>query len=153
MDRRLSGLARLFGFRYTRYADDLTFSWRPSPDAPEGTHPKAPVGSFLKGVGQILRAEGFAMHPAKTEVLRRGSRQEVTGLVINEAPVGVAEARVPRDVRRRLKAAIHNREAGKVREGESLAQLQGMAAFLYMTDPVKGRAYLDRLAKLAAREA
>lgn len=153
LDRRLSGLARLFGFRYTRYADDLTFSWRPRADSPEGTHPKAPVGSFLKGVGQILRAEGFAMHPAKTEVLRRGSRQEVTGLVINEAPVGVAEARVPRDVRRRLKAAIHNREAGKAREGESLAQLKGMAAFLYMTDPVKGRAYLDRLAKLEAREA
>ena len=153
MDRRLSGLARLFGFRYTRYADDLTFSWRPRADAPAETHPKAPVGSFLKGVGQILRAEGFVMHPAKTEVLRRGSRQEVTGLVINEAREGVAETRVPRDVRRRLKAAIHNRERGKAREGESLAQLEGMAAFVYMTDPVKGRAFLDRVAKLKAREA
>jgi hypothetical protein len=60
---------------------------------------------------------------------------------------------VPRDVRRRLKAAIHNRERGKAREGESLAQLEGMAAFVYMTDPVKGRAFLDRVAKLKAREA
>jgi RNA-directed DNA polymerase len=154
MDRRLAGLARLFGFRYTRYADDLTFSWRPPADAPAGTHPKAPVGALLKGVGQILRAEGFAMHPAKTEVLRRGNRQEVTGLVINEAREGVAEARVPRDVRRRLKAAIHNRERGKAgREGESLAQLEGMAAFVYMTDPAEGRAYLDRIRALAAREA
>ncbi|MFO0606114.1 MAG: reverse transcriptase family protein [Polyangiales bacterium] len=153
MDRRLSGLAKLFGFRYTRYADDLTFSWRAPADAPEGTHPKAPVGSLLKGVGQILRAEGFAMHPAKTEVLRRGSRQEVTGLVVNEVGPGVAEARVPRDVRRRLKAAIRNREQGKAgREGETLAQLKGMAAFVYMTDPAKGRAYLDRLAALEARE-
>jgi hypothetical protein len=154
MDRRLSGLAKLFGFRYTRYADDLTFSWRAPADAPEGTHPKAPVGSLLKGVGQILRAEGFAMHPAKTEVLRRGSRQEVTGLVVNEVREGVAEARVPRETRRRLKAAIRNREQGKPgREGETLAQLKGMAAFVYMTDPAKGRAYLDRLAALEAREA
>ncbi len=148
MDRRLSGLARVFGFRYTRYADDLTFSWRPSPDAPEGTHPKAPVGAMLRGIGQILRAEGFALHPTKTEVLRRGNRQEVTGLVVNEAPDGVAEARVPREVRRRLRAAIHNRERGKAREGETLAQLQGLAAFVHMTDEALGRSLLARIAKL-----
>ena len=148
MDRRLSGLARTFGFRYTRYADDLTFSWRPRADLAEGTHPRAPVGMLLRGVGQILRAEGFAMHPAKTEVLRRGSRQEVTGLVINEAPDGVPDARVPRKVRRQLRAAVHNREHGKTREGESLAQLQGMAAFVYMTDPKRGAGLLARIAKL-----
>ncbi len=152
MDRRLSGLARVFGFRYTRYADDLTFSWRPSPEAPAGTRPKAPVGAMLRGIGQILRAEGFALHPTKTEVLRRGNCQEVTGLVINEAPEGVPEARVPRDVRRRLRAAIFNRERGKgAKEGESLAQVQGMAAFVHMTDPVKGRALLDRVEKLQKR--
>jgi len=59
------------------------------------------------------------MHPAKTEVPRRGSRQEVTKLVVNEAREGVAEARVPVD----------------------------------MTAPTKGRAYLDHIAALEAREA
>ena len=150
MDRRLSGLARVFGFKYTRYADDLTFSWRAPAELPEGARPKAPVGAMLRGIGQILRAEGFALHPTKTEVLRRGNRQEVTGLVVNEAP-GAPDARVPRETRRKLRAAIHNREKGKAREGESLAQLQGMAAFVHMTDPARGRALLERVAKLQKR--
>jgi RNA-directed DNA polymerase len=150
MDRRLSGLARVFGFRYTRYADDLTFSWRPPAAVVEGTHPKAAVGAMLRGIGQILRSEGFALHPTKTEVLRRGNRQEVTGLVVNDAPDGVPDARVPREVRRRLRAAVHNREKGKAgKEGETLAQLSGMAAFVHMTDAPRGRALLDRIAKLS----
>ncbi|MFP2899269.1 hypothetical protein [Corallococcus sp. 4LFB] len=70
---------------------------------------------------------------------------------MNEAKEGTPAARVPRDVVRRLRAAIHNRQKGKPgREGESLEQLKGMAAFLYMTDPVKGRMYLEQLAKLEA---
>jgi hypothetical protein len=149
LDRRMSGLARRFGFRYTRYADDLTFSWRVPADAAEGTHPKAPVGMLLRGIGQILRAEGFQLHPTKTKVLRPGNRQTVTGLVINDAPDGASDVRVPREVRRRLKAAIYNREKGRGgKEGETLAQLKGMAAYVYMTDAKLGRHYLDRIAKL-----
>ncbi len=34
---------------------------------------------------------------------------------------------------------------------ESLAQLKGMAAFINMTDPIKGRAFLDRIAALEAK--
>lgn len=149
MDRRLNGLARVFGLRYTRYADDLTFSWR----RPAGTHAKAPIGALLRGVRAILTAEGFRVHPAKTKVMRAGDRQSVTGLVVNAAPEGVAATRVPRETQRRLRAAIKNRELGRPgREGETLSQLKGMAAFVFMTDPARGRAFLDRLARLEARE-
>ncbi len=105
-------------------------------------------------VEEILTAEGFRVHPTKTRVQRKGSRQRVTGLVVNEAPEGVPAARVPRDVVRRLRAAIHNREQGKPgKDGESLDQLKGMAAFIHMTDPAKGRAFLERLSRLEARVA
>ncbi len=151
LDRRLSGLSRTFGFRYTRYADDLTFSYHPPADA--GPYPKAPVGALLRGVKQIVEAEGFTVHPEKTRVVRAGERQRVTGLVVNQAPAGVPTARVPRDVLRRLRAALHNREKGKPgKEGETLAQLKGMAAFVHMTDPKRGRELLDRVAALEARE-
>lgn len=156
LDRRLSGLSRLLGFTYTRYADDLAFSWRPAESpgkAKESGRP--PVGALLRGVSQILPAEGFQLHPDKTRVLRRGERQKITGLVVNQNPSGstAPAVRVPRDVLRRLRAAIHNREQGKpTKPGETLNHLQGMAAFVHMTDPQRGRALLDRIAALAAKQ-
>jgi hypothetical protein len=151
LDKRLSALSRKLGFTYTRYADDLTFSWTKA-KAPKARRAQgAPVAVLLARVKDIVEAEGFTVHPDKTRVARKGSRQRVTGLVVNEAKDGTPAARVPRDVVRRLRAAIHNRQKGKPgREGESLEQLKGMAAFIHMTDPEKGRMYLDQLAKLEA---
>lgn len=151
LDRRVSGLAKKLGFRYTRYADDLTLSWR-APAKPEaGTSPRAPIGTLLRGLKDILLSEGFRMHPSKTAVMRVGMRQKVTGLVINKAGEGVPEARVPRETLRKLRAAIKNRELGRQGKGESLAQLKGLAAFVYMTDPARGRSLLDRINALEAR--
>jgi RNA-directed DNA polymerase len=142
LDRRMSGLARKLGVAYTRYADDLTFSWRGDPK-------KAPVGLLVGAARKILAGEGFALNDKKTAVLKQGDRQKVTGLVVNPAP-GKPPARVPRDVKRRLRAAIHNRKKGKPgKEGETLSQLQGMAAFVYMTDPVLGRRLLDDVRALS----
>ncbi|XXF78288.1 reverse transcriptase family protein [Myxococcaceae bacterium GXIMD 01537] len=154
LDKRLAALSRRLGFIYTRYADDLTFSWRKASAPKAKRHLGAPISVLCKRTGEILRAEGFTPHPDKTRVARKGSRQRVTGLVVNAAPDGTPGARVPREVVRQLRAAIHNREKGKPgREGESLAQLKGMAAFIHMTDPAKGRAFLQRLERLEARGA
>ncbi|MBU8898467.1 RNA-directed DNA polymerase [Corallococcus sp. H22C18031201] len=154
LDKRLSALSRKLGFVYTRYADDLTFSWTKA-KAPKARRAQgAPVAVLLARVQEVVEAEGFRLHPDKTRVARKGSRQRVTGLVVNDAGPKVPAARVPRDVVRRLRAALHNREQGKPgKEGESLEQLQGMAAFIHMTDPAKGRAFMERLEKLSARPA
>lgn len=152
LDRRMSGLSRKLGFRYTRYADDLTFSWcapAPSKESKElGEHARAPIGALIKGIKQILLGEGFRIHPSKTVIMRNGSRQKVTGLVVNRAGEGVPSVRVPRETIRKLRAAIKNRELGRAGKGETLLQLKGMAAFIYMADPARGRAFLDRIAAL-----
>ena len=150
LDLRMSGLARVMGFAYTRYADDLAFSFRLSGQRRSA----APVGALLRGVSSILKSEGFRVNPKKTTVLRAGNAQRVTGLVVN-APGGsagdVPPARVARDVVRRLKAAIWNREHGRPPKGEeSLAELKGLAAFVHMADAKRGRAFLDRIAALEA---
>lgn len=153
LDRRLSALSKALGYSYTRYADDLAFSWQKPHD--EGTRAAAPVGTLLRGVATILDGEGFRVHRKKTAVRRAGSSQRITGLVVNKpnAP-DVPPARVPRDTIRRLRAAIHNREKGKPgKEGESIAQLRGMAAFIFMVDPKKGRMFLDKLDALEPKSA
>jgi RNA-directed DNA polymerase len=140
LDARLTGLARKLGFRYTRYADDLTFSFHGAG--------KIPVARLRKAVTDIVGSEGFVVHPDKTRVMRSGGRQRVTGLIVNTAPEGSPAARVPRKLVRELRAAIHNREQGKPGRGESLEQLRGWAAYIHMCDPAKGRAFLERLANL-----
>jgi len=151
LDKRLSGLARMMGFVYTRYADDLTFSFAKGKKRDKHSRVPAPIGALLHGVRRILEAEGFRVHQKKTTVMRGGNAQRVTGLVVNDAP-GAPPARVPRDVIRRLRAAIFNREKGRpTKEGETIEQIKGLAAFVHMTDQARGRAFLDRIAALEKR--
>lgn len=139
LDSRLSGLAAHKGLSYTRYADDLTFSWSGPGDAQ--------VSHLIGSVRKIVESEGFIVHPKKTRVMRKGGRQKVTGLVVNSA-TGGALARVPRKTVRNLRAAIRNRELGRPHGDENLQQLQGMAAFIHMTDPERGASLLARIAAL-----
>ena len=152
LDCRLTGLARMLGCRYTRYADDLTFSFHGDAGKPQrkAEGGRDPVGRLIKAVTAIVAAEGFTIHPAKTRVMRKGARQKVTGLVVNAAP-GRPPARVPRKTVRRLRAAIRNRELGRPGKGETLDQLRGLAAFVMMTDRERGRTFMARLDRLAGR--
>jgi hypothetical protein len=136
LDRRLTGLARRLGWRYTRYADDLTFSL---PFAHRG---KPGLGTLIGQVRRIVEAEGFRLRPDKTRVHRHGGRQQVTGLVVN----GNGPPRVPRRLRRLLRAAIHNLGQGKpLKEGETIGRLAGYAAYVHMTDPELGKELLKGL--------
>jgi len=139
LDRRLAALAKKLGYRYTRYADDLTFS------LPEGHAGKPRVGLLLGSIGRVASDEGFRVHPDKTRVSRHGGRQQVTGLVVN----GEGAPRVPRALKRQIRAAIHNLGRGKaLKEGETLGRISGYAAYIYMTDPVLGGKMLKQLAAL-----
>ncbi|MFM8738520.1 MAG: RNA-directed DNA polymerase, partial [Betaproteobacteria bacterium] len=66
----------------------------------------------------------------KTNVFRRGRRQMVTGLVVND------QVSVPRAVRRRLRAAVHQVEQGGQAHGDGLPQdlaaLKGRLGFVAM---------------------
>ncbi len=66
----------------------------------------------------------------------------MTGLVVNRD----LPPRAPRKLRRQIRAALHNLTAGKpLPEGETLAQLQGYAAYIYMTDPKLGKKFLEQI--------
>ena len=77
LDMRILKIAQTYRLDYTRYADDLTFSTndRSFPEHYE---------RFLKSVTAELGRGGFAVNQKKTRPQFRDSRQEVTGLVINQ---------------------------------------------------------------------
>lgn len=76
LDRRLNGLAKRFGARYSRYADDITFS---------SQHNIYNKEEFLNELKRIIEDDqGLKINPQKTRLQKRGYRQEVTGLVVNE---------------------------------------------------------------------
>jgi RNA-directed DNA polymerase len=137
LDRRLAGLARRHGFTFTRYADDLTFS---------GDAARA-VGRLLRSVRSILQAEGLTEHPSKTHVMRRGRRQEVTGLTVNARPS------VPRAELRTLRAILHNAARhgleSQNRDGlpDFAAHLRGRVEFACMVDPDRAPALRSALSR------
>ncbi|MES2730441.1 MAG: reverse transcriptase domain-containing protein [Bacteroidota bacterium] len=137
LDRRLQGLAAKLGFTYTRYADDLTFS-----TSGEG---KKNINKLKSLVNQIVENEDFRVHPDKTRVMRKGSRKEVTGIVVNDKPS------VDRSSLRKFRALLYQIEqegiAGK-RWGHSddvLASIQGYACFVAMVDLEKGKRLMTQV--------
>lgn len=84
LDVRLAQLARKHGCRYSRYADDLTFSTNerafPAAIAALKEDHSWDVGSELS---KIIKKCGFELNASKTRMQYRDSRQEVTGLVVN----------------------------------------------------------------------
>ena len=113
LDRRLTGLAEKFGWRYSRYADDLTFSF------PSDEKRKPLTDLLIKWTREIVSDEGFVVREDKTKVMGMGNRQEVTGLIVN----GETDPRTPRELRRMLRAAIHNLKSGKAfHEGDRFHQ-------------------------------
>ena len=139
MDRRLTGLARKYGWRYTRYADDFTFSL-------PANHPGKPnLGLLLGTIRQIAESEGFRINRDKTRLARPGSRQQITGLVVN----GADSPRVPRKLKRQIRAAIHNAGQGKgFKNGDTYNKMKGYASYIHMTDPELGAKLLEELSGL-----
>jgi RNA-directed DNA polymerase len=130
MDCRLAGLAGASGGAYRRYADDLAFS---------GT------GAFERGserfaahVAAIAEEEGFGINHRKTRIMRRGVRQQLAGLVVNEG------VNVPRGEFDRLKATLTNciRHGAVAENREKVADfrahLQGRIAFVAMVQKERG---------------
>lgn len=76
LDYLLSGVAKRFGLKYSRYADDITFS---------SLHNVYQPGSdFLKEFHRIVAEQSFNIKESKTRLQKDGYRKEVTGLLVNE---------------------------------------------------------------------
>jgi len=146
MDARLEGLARSLNAAYSRYADDLTFSF--AGDAMSGASVRSPrtggivvaekpVSASRIAIGSvkaILADCGYKMHKRrKLNIRRRHQQQRVTGLVVNQA------VNLPRKTRRWLRAVEH-RLATTGQSSLTEQQLAGWRALQRMVERQGGRA-------------
>ena len=135
-------MAKKFGGQYTRYADDLTFSF---PDE------SLKVGRFRWWIDQICHQEGFYVNHKKFRMMRRSRRQSVTGIIVNDC------LRVPREKRRKFRAIIHDAQknglqvASRGRPGFSNWML-GFAAYLNMVHPHEEGKSLEQVRELLKQE-
>ena len=130
-DEVLAEAAFKRGVRYTRYADDLTFSGEDG------------AVEMLAIARRTLSQIGLVLDGRKTNIFRRGRRQMVTGLVVND------QVSVPRRIRRRLRAAVHRVEQGQTptwhEQPDPLDALKGRLGFVRMVHPQEGTRLLQRL--------
>lgn len=76
LDIKLNGLAKRFQLKYTRYVDDITFS--------SDHNVYHENGEFRNELSKIIEEQGFYFNNKKTRLQKRGYRQEVTGIIVNE---------------------------------------------------------------------
>ena len=106
LDRRLLRLARGHKLTYSRFADDITLSTNLAQFPPAiAVREQLVSGDFKVAAGdaleQAIAASGFAINAKKVRIQGLGTRQEVTGLVVNEK-LNVERSRI-----RKIRAMLH----------------------------------------------
>jgi hypothetical protein len=141
LDCRLAALAASLGAAYTRYADDLAFSG--------GEALERGARRFQVLVCRLALEEGFEVHTRKSRFMRRGVRQQLAGVVVNE------RTNVKRADYDRLKAILWNCARGgpasqnREGRGDFRAHLLGRIAYVGLLNPARAaklRRVFDRIA-------
>jgi len=130
MDVKIDRIAERERMIYTRYADDITLS----------TDKDVDTRSVISNVSSVVESSGFFVNRKKTKIMRPGTRQEVTGLVVNET-ASCQQPRIPRREKRIIRAMCHK---GGSLDVEKSAERDGWLSFLSSIDP----SYYDKVTKI-----
>lgn len=127
LDNRMYKFCRKRRLRYTRYADDMTFS-----------------GSIIRSqdiglLSEIISSEGFTVKHEKTRYIQNGEKKIVTGLDITNG-----KPRPTREFRREIKKDVYfvwssglatHAARRKIFEPQYIDQLRGRLAFWLSIEP------------------
>ncbi len=140
LDRRLAGLAASLGLRYSRYADDLTFSG--------SARLRSESTQLQPLVARIAREEGFVVNREKSWLRTAAGRQAVCGVVVNAHP------NVTRGEYDQLKAILHNaarhgpESQNRVAVSDFEAHVRGRIAWVTSLNPDRGEKLRRRFAAI-----
>lgn len=114
LDLRLERRAAQAGGRYTRYCDDLAFSWRGS---------QRPPADFERGVRATLAEFGYTLHPTKGwRVYSASDEPTITGAVLTRD----GRVALPPEIQQTMQRLARSRDE---RDGSRLA---GYRAYAHM---------------------
>lgn len=102
MDVRLSKFAEKHNLTYSRYADDITFSFNKS--VLRGWRGHGLCQGLKDIIFDIIKTEGFIINEKKTRISFVNQRHEVTGLIVNK------KTNIKRSYIKQLRTEIHNWE-------------------------------------------
>jgi RNA-directed DNA polymerase len=143
LDKRLADLCGQQETKYSRYADDLSFS-----------------GDKLPGVAEIeslVEAEGFKLSATKSRTIKRGQAQFVTGLSIGDPE----RPHVPRDMKHKLRQELFyckkfgiDEHLVRVRERPraGLMRLDGLVRYVSFIEKDSNDSYSSVWESLLARD-
>jgi len=121
LDARLEGMAIKNKGKYTRYSDDLTFSF---------SNPYIHRRGILEKIYQILASEGYEIQQKKRIRVQRSHQcQTTTGLVVND------KVNLPKKMRKRIRAMRHHLSKGTLSEKDA-QRLVGYESLLKMVDKI-----------------
>jgi retron-type reverse transcriptase len=121
LDEALSDLSSSAQIKYTRYADDLSFS---------SSQPLSE--SFRNEVIQIVNRFGFNLQARKTRLMGPAIRREVTGLTVNN------QVSIPRFRRRQLRSYFHHIKSDPSSFSTQKNRAIGFASWLFDYHPEEG---------------
>ena len=131
VDKRIRDYANILGISYSRYMDDLIFS----------CDDKYLLNLIEKYVTKTLGNFGYKLNERKTKYISDNKQQNVLGVIVNNKDV-----RLPKKLRRKLRAALHNysifKSSGakqidlkyRTWSEKSIAQLKGYLAYAKQLD-------------------
>jgi RNA-directed DNA polymerase len=128
LDNRLQGLANKLNCNYTRYADDITFSGDKAVNTQQ----------LVWRIKQVMQDEGFTVHPGKIRIMRKGTQQEVTGVVVNQ------QLSISRKHLKEFRSLLHRLKNQSEKtphwgNGSLVNSITGYANFVTMVNPAKGK--------------
>ncbi|MFJ4431467.1 reverse transcriptase family protein [Pseudomonas sp. NPDC089395] len=145
LDERLSAIAEKFDVRYTRYADDMTFS---SDDAKFG---RDRAQKLIQTVYKLLACQSLSPNTAKTTIVPPSARKIVLGLSVEEA-----EPRLTRQFKALLRQHIYylsREDIGVIKHSATRGftsvtglrhHLEGLLAFAAQIEPEWAAIYRSR---------
>lgn len=150
LDVQLSQFANSIKAKYTRYADDIVFSFKSEFSRPDAE-------SVLRNVARIINKSGFQLNEKKTRILKPGSRMQVLGVLI-----GSPGLRVPPNKKKYLDKNLralekfgfekHAEHLGETRTYKVLNQFHGFLVWAYEVEPSWAKPRLSKLSKLAEQQ-